>query len=294
MPRSRCTLVLGWLLCAPLAAAAVDGVIEINQAAALAGGVTPGDAPGFPVSLNAPGSYRLTGALVVPDGTTTAILVDAGSVAIDLNGFSITCAAPCTGNTGFGIDVVVALDHFGTSVRNGTIKGMGAGALDLLGDATVENMTLTDNGGAGIFAIGAILVRGCVVRGNAGDGIRVSGGSVVDHNSVSDNTGVGIFAEFGSVISYNHVSDSGGTGITCASDCSFFRNSVLRNAVGISGDGAFTDNTVTLNVGYGLSIGTGAYAGNVIYGNDTGGGTGEVIGGIEIGINRCGGDTLCP
>jgi hypothetical protein len=39
-------------------AAAVDGVIEINQAKALAGGVTPGDTAGFPVALSAPGSYR--------------------------------------------------------------------------------------------------------------------------------------------------------------------------------------------------------------------------------------------
>ena len=31
-------------------AAAVDGVIEINQVRALAGGVTAGDAPGFPYS----------------------------------------------------------------------------------------------------------------------------------------------------------------------------------------------------------------------------------------------------
>jgi hypothetical protein len=47
----------------PLPGAAVDGVIEINQSRALAGGVTPGDAPGFPVTISARGSYRLTGNL---------------------------------------------------------------------------------------------------------------------------------------------------------------------------------------------------------------------------------------
>jgi hypothetical protein len=123
MPRSRCTLLLGWLLCAPLAAAAVDGVIEINQAAALAGGVTPGDAPGFPVSLNAPGSYRLTAGLVVPDGATTGIRIDSSEVAIDLNGFSITCADPCTGSTGFGIDSVLVPGNFGAWSATGRSGG---------------------------------------------------------------------------------------------------------------------------------------------------------------------------
>ena len=40
---------------------AVDGVIEINQHRALAGGVTAGDTAGFPVTLSQRGSYRLTG-----------------------------------------------------------------------------------------------------------------------------------------------------------------------------------------------------------------------------------------
>ena len=49
-------------------AGAVDGVIEINQAKALAGGVTPSDTPGFPVSIDTAGSYRLTGNLRATTG----------------------------------------------------------------------------------------------------------------------------------------------------------------------------------------------------------------------------------
>ena len=48
--------------------AASDGVIEINQARALQGGVTEGDTPGFPVTISQSGSYRLTGNLTVPGG----------------------------------------------------------------------------------------------------------------------------------------------------------------------------------------------------------------------------------
>jgi hypothetical protein len=38
------------------AVAAVDGVIEINQARVLAGGITPADTPGFPVTIGTSGS----------------------------------------------------------------------------------------------------------------------------------------------------------------------------------------------------------------------------------------------
>ena len=55
----------GWvfilLLTGTVPAFAADGVIEINQARAKAGGVTPGDTPLFPVTISQPGSYRLTG-----------------------------------------------------------------------------------------------------------------------------------------------------------------------------------------------------------------------------------------
>jgi hypothetical protein len=37
---------------------AVDGVIEINQVSAKAGGVTPGDTPLFPVTISQPGLVR--------------------------------------------------------------------------------------------------------------------------------------------------------------------------------------------------------------------------------------------
>jgi len=46
-------------------ALAVDGVIEINQARANAGGVTLSDGPGFPVTIDHNGSYRLTSDLTV-------------------------------------------------------------------------------------------------------------------------------------------------------------------------------------------------------------------------------------
>src|SRR6266850_592227 len=72
----------------PQGAYAVDGVVLIDQNRALAGNVTPGDAPGFPISITQPGSYRLSGNLTVP-AATNGIEISASNVTIDLNGFSI-------------------------------------------------------------------------------------------------------------------------------------------------------------------------------------------------------------
>jgi hypothetical protein len=93
-PRLARALTLGFVLFVTVLARpalAVDGVIEINQARALAGSVSPGDGAGFPISLNQRASYRLTSNLDVPF-STDGIEVNVDDVTIDLNGFSIVSA----------------------------------------------------------------------------------------------------------------------------------------------------------------------------------------------------------
>ena len=63
------------------------GVITIDQAKAEAGGVTPGDAPGFPVTISQPGSYQLTSNLAVGEMQVHGILVTSDHVTLNLNGF---------------------------------------------------------------------------------------------------------------------------------------------------------------------------------------------------------------
>ena len=70
-------------------ALAVDGVIEINQTRAVAGGVTAGDTAGFPVTISASGSYRLTSDLQVGTSANFGITIGAADVTLDLNGFNI-------------------------------------------------------------------------------------------------------------------------------------------------------------------------------------------------------------
>jgi len=103
---------------------AVDGIALISQARALAGNVTPGDAPGFPVTISQPGSYRLSDNLTVPAGID-GIQISSDDVTLDLNGFRIASAGgAATGlaHTGAGKNI---------AVTNGTIAPFSSGIVML-------------------------------------------------------------------------------------------------------------------------------------------------------------------
>jgi hypothetical protein len=81
-------LLTGLAVSASVPAIAMNGEILINQGKALAGNLTPGDAPGFP-TLSRPGAYRLTGSPQAP-ANKDAIAIVAGSVTLDVNGSQLT------------------------------------------------------------------------------------------------------------------------------------------------------------------------------------------------------------
>jgi len=125
----------------------------IDQNKALAGSVTPGDSPGFPVSIAVPGAYKLTGNLVVPAGLNGIEILTEG-VTIDLNGFRIASGGVCTRN---GVSFAVTCNnpamgkhgiHVAGSVasviRNGTIQGFEMGVMSLGG--VVESLVVKHNG----------------------------------------------------------------------------------------------------------------------------------------------------
>ncbi len=158
------------LFAAAAPALASNGVIEINQAKALAGGVTTGDGPGFPVTLFVSGSYILTSDLdlATPGAApnTHAIVVNAGNVTIDLNGFSIfgntQCGPPhpiiCT-NTGTGNGIEVPS---GSTVRvhDGTIRNMGNhGVHQESGTGSYESLLVTSCGGDGFHVQNSTVSR---------------------------------------------------------------------------------------------------------------------------------------
>jgi len=221
---------------------AVDGVVLINQASALAGNVTPGDTPGFPVTISQSGSYRLTGDLVIPDSNTVAIQIKADHVTLDLNGFGIlgptvctSSPATCSSSTqGIGIQAdngPNADGPRGTKVFNGTVRGMGGVGILILGaGSSVERVVLDSNGGGGVIIAGSV-IESTATR-NGGFGIFAT---IVRDSYVTDNHADGIELDgIGGVATGNISSFNGKNGI-------------------LSPNGSVTGNTVVRNVAFGIS-----------------------------------------
>ena len=208
---------------------AVDGLVLINQASALAGNVTPGDTPGFPVTISTPGSYRLTGNLVITDLSANVIEITSDNVTIDLNGFSLIGPVVCTGSPvsscpfmGSGTGIFSSKSNL--TVLNGTIRGMNDGITFVGGDNHIEKVHATSNTSIGI-----------------GSG---NGQSLVTSCDTSFN---GVFGIFGNGKAEGNVAEGNGLdGIVFAGAMT---NNVAANnkGNGISGQGVFSGNSATTN-----------------------------------------------
>lgn len=182
--RALASLLL--LAMAPPAAFAVDGRLEINQAKALAGGVTPGDAPGFPVEIHVPGSYVLTSTLVPGSADVNGIELRADDIWLDLNGFGVQGPLVCDfsgsgcsgGGSGTGIVVPAGAQSVRSTVRNGFVRGMPAGVL-VRDDSHVDGLRVADIAGPAITATGHSLVTNCQVAGAEQQGILGAPGELV-------------------------------------------------------------------------------------------------------------------
>lgn len=302
---------------------AVDGVIEINQTRALAGSITPGDAPGFPVQIFTSGSYRLTGNLTLPDTNTGGIELNVGRVVIDLNGFTIgatgACsgcpAASCTGGTGRGIYDIGRLEP--VAVRNGTILGFGAAGIEITGGAEISNVLSESNGGRGIklgggivgksgagyngddgFAVGAGTISRSKATCNGQTGIEGSFNSRIVDNTSEYNGADGIFADDGSTVSGNSAGSNAAAGISVSDGVTLSGNtSYLNTGVGfyvIEGVSVL-GNTAFSNGSFGLVCGANSgFGNNVINNNNGGNGSNQTSGCTSIGTNLCRGSTTCP
>jgi len=210
----RRLLLLAVAIPVATAASASDGVIEINAVKAAVGGVTPGDAAGFPVTLSLAGSYRLTSNLDPADPDTTAIEISASDVTLDLGGFAIanSCGQACGAGAGFGIRSTA----YGSTVKNGRVSGAGADGIALESSALVEDVDASFNVGAGI-AVSQGRVRRVGATGNFGNGVTLSGGLLEDSELTSNGgKGASLGAGVGyarNVFSGNTLSVSGGHAI---------------------------------------------------------------------------------
>ncbi len=269
------------LFAAALPALASNGVIEINQAKALAGDVTPGDTPGFPVTLSGNGSFILTSDLnltvaAVPQDTY-GIEVVGESISIDLNGFTIygptQCSPPhpitCT-STGIGIGIEVPFTFTNLAVRNGTIRGLGKhGIHQENGQGVYEDLTVLSNGGCGLFVQSAA-IRRVKSRLNGLRGIDLLEGTV-SGSTATLNKLDGIRATFATIESCQST-NNGGSGFAGAS-------STLQG------------NYANFNQGAAFSTSGSSWSGNTLLGCggpcQTGGGN------LQLGPNNCDG-AGCP
>ena len=191
--------------------ATLPDAVAIDQARAEAGGVAHGDAPGFPVTLSQPGTYRLTGNLHVADANTHAIEITADRVTLDLNGYSITgpvtcggsnpAALLCTPSTGNGMGVY-AWNRIQTSVANGAISGFHTGVYGGY-SAEIRNLRIRNMRSTGILGSTGSAITDNVVFDVAG--AALAGDGLLRGNSVySAHTGISVMSS-GSLIEGNRI-----------------------------------------------------------------------------------------
>lgn len=234
------------LLAAAFATSAAYGQVNIDTAAAMAGGITPGDAPGFPVTLSVPGSYRvtsnLTTTLLAP---STLIDITGTNVSLDLNGFTVggpyACAATgalSTGNTcTTGSDPpLIYVQGRAARIHGGFVDGGGGfgiqsyfGMTDISGGPTIEDVIVSNHRGRGIqlstsgntvrnvsatsnqdgvFAGSEAIVEGVRASRNNGYGLRLGNRSVANKAVTRLNAGAGVVGGSG-VVSQLHTAANG-------------------------------------------------------------------------------------
>jgi len=241
--RALACALLALILSQARPAHAVDGVIEINQARALKGGITPGDDPGFPITISTgtfsadPMSFRLTGPLFTST-SGNVIEIFSPNITIDLNGFMITCLLPSCA----GIGIAASMQQ-NITVMNGTVKGFTDGINISGSGARVENVRAIGNTANGIHLGHDCSVNKCLTAANGDDGIRVAIGCLVSGNTVDSNGGDGISTTVGSNVYGNIVHGNTGNGLSLATQSAYSQNVISQNG-----------GTVTNGVNAGLNV----------------------------------------
>lgn len=290
--RRMLALLLGTIaLGLPAIARAVDGVVEINQAAALKGGITATDSPGFPVTIDSPGSYRLTGD-VDSGAFPSALIVASDDVTLDLNGFRVLGAV--VGPNNFSPPVAFVIE-------NGRILANASNALQVGNDSRVVGLDVTNSGGVGIRCHDRCSVEDSYVHDTSADGIvcRFDGTGddaaqcSIRRARIIDNGGVGVSLGDGGAIAESFVKGNAGGGIrsgfdvgplcnpVCAGNVRIESNRVIENGNGSAGadfgilageNAVIGGNTVAFNQGRGIVAGRFALVeGNTVVDNTQGG-----------------------
>jgi hypothetical protein len=204
-----------------------DGVFLIRQ---------PFNNNQFPIKITNPGSYKLVGNITVPNANTTAILIQANNVTIDLNGFSIIGPTVCSGTptvcsstgSGMGIDAINN-NPMNTKIINGSIQGMGQNGIGIF-VGSVDGVHAYSNGALGIGVyIGMVNNSMSLVNGLSG--IEVNNGTVSGNTSGS-NGADGIRAAASGIVSNNNIFSNKGFGLAIGPGVGYVNNNLMSNAGG--------------------------------------------------------------
>lgn len=175
---------------------------------------TPVSPPGsWPFAITVSGSYRLTANMLAP-ATSSAIVITASNVTLDLNGFTVSQAGlvtPCGPDTltGYGSTcassaspVLISATGRNITIKNGVVSnGPGGGiSLTVLSNleamyGAFEDLRVVGNRGAGISAPGeGNRFTRVDASYNAGPGIQSGAHTHLDSVSASWNDGYGVVA----------------------------------------------------------------------------------------------------
>lgn len=231
MKTTRSFVATASAIAALLGAGSAFAQQTIDHNKALAGNVTPGDTPGYPITLSQPGHYKLMSNLVVP-AETGGIVITASNVTLDLNGFTISgpvtcsqnkstrmviCSQPSAGSDQTKVGIWVQAGIAGTTLRNGTVRGFRGTGLWLREGESLQNLRVTENAHDGVLgatldsdagieivdsmidlngANGITAYAGLVARtrvaSNGADGISWSARLIVQDSLVHKNYGIGL------------------------------------------------------------------------------------------------------
>jgi len=281
------------VLAVPTAAWSSDGQIELNQAQATA-------ATGLyqTIVIDEPGSYKLTSNLDVASDTN-GIVINAGDVTLDLNGFTVEGR----GTGGLAIGIVGFTSN--VRVHNGTVRNFPSDCVHLGSSALVENLSAISCAQDGIRLSSSGHVRGSRALSNGLIGISMNDGGFVENSEAAGNAGVQISLGDRSSVIRCEVSAGASPGGIVVGDRSIASDNTVgvRNLPGVvgisSGDGAkISGNAIGApagapNGGAGIVTGEGSVVeSNTIHSFTTGLAAG--IGTVVRGNSFAGRSTLDP
>lgn len=175
---------------ASASARAAEGAIELNATCALLTGCAPGDAPNYPITPTASGSFVLTSNLAVTS-SNDGVVLPANST-LDLNGFSIeghvTCPLGQCPNATAGSGVVAGAL---TAVTNGRISGFGLDCVQTGVASRVEDLRVSECARHGINAGSGSFVAGNRVEAIGQSGLNFALALVGDTPSLYESNVIG-------------------------------------------------------------------------------------------------------